>query len=216
MAAGKHIYDESKIKTLSSLEHIRLRTGMYIGRTGTARTTRTASISCSRRSSTTAIDEFIMGHGKRIDIKLEDAHRVRARLRPRHPAGQGRGVRLRDQHRRQVQRRCLPVQRRPERRGHQGGQRAVRDVSRAQPPRGANSSRRVSSGRSWSSRRRASPGGARRHPGRVHARSGDLRRTTPSARSTSSAGCVLCLPERRAADPLQRPDVSFPRAACWT
>ena len=28
------VYDESKIKTLSSLEHIRLRTGMYIGRLG--------------------------------------------------------------------------------------------------------------------------------------------------------------------------------------
>ena len=27
-------YDESKIKTLSSLEHIRLRYGMYIGRLG--------------------------------------------------------------------------------------------------------------------------------------------------------------------------------------
>ena len=27
-------YTEDKIKTLSSLEHIRLRTGMYIGRTG--------------------------------------------------------------------------------------------------------------------------------------------------------------------------------------
>ena len=32
---AKHNYDESKIKTLSSLEHIRLRTGMYIGRIGT-------------------------------------------------------------------------------------------------------------------------------------------------------------------------------------
>ena len=31
---NKHNYDESKIKTLSSLEHIRLRTGMYIGRIG--------------------------------------------------------------------------------------------------------------------------------------------------------------------------------------
>ncbi|MBE6351184.1 MAG: hypothetical protein E7062_10645, partial [Spirochaetaceae bacterium] len=28
------VYDESKIKTLSPLEHIRLRTGMYIGRLG--------------------------------------------------------------------------------------------------------------------------------------------------------------------------------------
>jgi DNA gyrase/topoisomerase IV subunit B len=27
----KHVYDESKVKTLSSLEHIRLRTGMYLG-----------------------------------------------------------------------------------------------------------------------------------------------------------------------------------------
>jgi DNA gyrase/topoisomerase IV subunit B len=27
----KHTYDESKVKTLSSIEHIRLRTGMYIG-----------------------------------------------------------------------------------------------------------------------------------------------------------------------------------------
>ena len=31
---GAHNYDESKIKTLSSLEHIRMRTGMYIGRLG--------------------------------------------------------------------------------------------------------------------------------------------------------------------------------------
>ena len=34
MAKNKHHYDESKIKTLSSLQHIRLRTGMYIGRIG--------------------------------------------------------------------------------------------------------------------------------------------------------------------------------------
>jgi len=30
------VYDESKILTLSSLEHIRLRPGMYIGRLGWA------------------------------------------------------------------------------------------------------------------------------------------------------------------------------------
>ena len=29
-----HQYDESKIQTLSSIEHIRKRTGMYIGRLG--------------------------------------------------------------------------------------------------------------------------------------------------------------------------------------
>ena len=31
---GAAVYDESKVKTLSSLEHIRLRSGMYIGRLG--------------------------------------------------------------------------------------------------------------------------------------------------------------------------------------
>ncbi len=31
----QHDYDETKVKTLSSLEHIRKRTGMYIGRIGT-------------------------------------------------------------------------------------------------------------------------------------------------------------------------------------
>ncbi len=34
MTTEPHNYDEDKIKTLSSLEHIRKRTGMYIGRTG--------------------------------------------------------------------------------------------------------------------------------------------------------------------------------------
>lgn len=32
----KHNYDESRIKTLSSQKHIRLRTGMYSGRSGNA------------------------------------------------------------------------------------------------------------------------------------------------------------------------------------
>ena len=47
MAAKKqHEYTEDKIKTLSSLEHIRLRTGMYIGRTGSG--ARERSCSCGQ------------------------------------------------------------------------------------------------------------------------------------------------------------------------
>ena len=34
MTGKKHNYDEDKIKSLSSLEHIRKRSGMYIGRVG--------------------------------------------------------------------------------------------------------------------------------------------------------------------------------------
>ena len=34
MPKPAHNYDESKIQTLSALEHIRKRTGMYIGRVG--------------------------------------------------------------------------------------------------------------------------------------------------------------------------------------
>jgi len=42
-------YDESKIKTLSSLEHIRLRTGMYIGRLGDGSNPTMAYTSSSRK-----------------------------------------------------------------------------------------------------------------------------------------------------------------------
>ncbi len=51
-----------------------------------------------------------------------------------------------DQHRREIQRRRLPVQRRPERRRHQGGQRAVEGVHRPQPSRGRIRRGRVQAG----------------------------------------------------------------------
>ena len=68
----KHIYDESKIKTLSSLEHIRLRTGMYIGRTGTGTHYDDGIYVLVKEVVDNAIDEFIMGHGRKVDITLVD------------------------------------------------------------------------------------------------------------------------------------------------
>jgi len=68
----KHIYDESKIKTLSSLEHIRARTGMYIGRTGTGTHYDDGIYVLLKEVIDNCIDEFIMGHGKRVEITLED------------------------------------------------------------------------------------------------------------------------------------------------
>ena len=129
---SKHVYDESKIKTLSSLEHIRLRTGMYIGRIGNGSHYDDGCYILLKEVIDNAIDEFIMGHGEEVQIDIEGNARHRARFRPRHPAGQGGGLRFQDQHRREVQRRRLPVQRRPQRRRHQGGQRALEGLPGAQ------------------------------------------------------------------------------------
>ncbi len=72
MAATQHKYDESKIKTLSSLEHIRMRTGMYIGRTGDGSQYEDGIYILLKEVVDNGIDEFIMNFGKRIAIKIED------------------------------------------------------------------------------------------------------------------------------------------------
>ena len=68
----KNVYDESKIKTLSSLEHIRARTGMYIGRTGSGAHYDDGIYVLLKEVIDNCIDEFIMGHGKKVEITLED------------------------------------------------------------------------------------------------------------------------------------------------
>lgn len=67
----KHNYDESKIKTLSSLEHIRLRTGMYIGRIGDGSHYDDGCYILLKEVIDNAIDEYIMGHGREVDIKID-------------------------------------------------------------------------------------------------------------------------------------------------
>jgi DNA gyrase subunit B/topoisomerase-4 subunit B len=74
----KHIYDESKIKTLSSLEHIRLRTGMYIGRIGSGAHPDDGCYILLKEVVDNAIDEFIMGNGREVHIKI-DGNRVSVR-----------------------------------------------------------------------------------------------------------------------------------------
>src|SRR5437868_8205852 len=76
--ANKHVYDESKIKTLSSLEHIRLRTGMYIGRIGDGSHYEDGCYILLKEVIDNAIDEYIMGHGKEVQIKI-DNNRVSVR-----------------------------------------------------------------------------------------------------------------------------------------
>jgi topoisomerase IV subunit B len=67
----KHNYDESKIKTLSSLEHIRLRTGMYIGRIGNGSHPDDGCYILVKEVIDNAIDEYIMGFGKEVHVKVE-------------------------------------------------------------------------------------------------------------------------------------------------
>ena len=71
-AQPKHNYDESKIKTLSSLEHIRMRSGMYIGRIGDGSHYDDGIYVLMKEVLDNAIDEFIMGFGRRVDVKIED------------------------------------------------------------------------------------------------------------------------------------------------
>ncbi|RPJ09479.1 MAG: type IIA DNA topoisomerase subunit B [Spirochaetaceae bacterium] len=69
--AKKHTYDESKVKTLSSLEHIRLRSGMYIGRVGDGSNIDDGIYILIKEVIDNSVDEYIMGFGKKIHISIE-------------------------------------------------------------------------------------------------------------------------------------------------
>lgn len=71
-------YDENAIKTLSSLEHIRLRPGMYIGRLGNGTHRDDGIYVLVKEVVDNAIDEYIMGNGTRIEVELFDSE-VRVR-----------------------------------------------------------------------------------------------------------------------------------------
>ena len=68
MAKKKVEYDESTIQTLDALEHIRLRTGMYIGRIGDGSHPQDGVYILLKEVVDNAVDEFIMGEGKTIEV----------------------------------------------------------------------------------------------------------------------------------------------------
>lgn len=72
-------YDESKIKTLSSLDHIRKRPGMYIGRLGDGSHHDDGIYILLKEVVDNAIDEFIMGAGKRVNIAISPTGYVTVR-----------------------------------------------------------------------------------------------------------------------------------------
>lgn len=72
MTKSAEIYDESKIKTLSSLEHIRKRPGMYIGRLGDGSHHDDGIYILLKEVIDNGVDEFIMGAGKRINVQIDE------------------------------------------------------------------------------------------------------------------------------------------------
>lgn len=73
------VYDESKVKTLSSLEHIRKRPGMYIGRLGSGTHPDDGIYILLKEVIDNSVDEFIMGAGKKVNVSISDEGQVTIR-----------------------------------------------------------------------------------------------------------------------------------------
>ena len=65
-------YTEQTIQQLSSLEHIRKRSGMYIGRLGDGAEYNDGIYILLKEVLDNAVDEFISGYGKRVEVKVDE------------------------------------------------------------------------------------------------------------------------------------------------
>jgi len=66
------IYTEESIKSLEWSEHIRLRPGMYIGKLGDGSSPDDGIYVLIKEILDNSIDEFVMGHGKTIEVTIKD------------------------------------------------------------------------------------------------------------------------------------------------
>jgi len=76
---GNVEYDENNIQTLTGLEHIRLRPGMYIGRLGDGSSAEDGIYVLLKEVFDNSIDEFKMHAGDRIEVTVEDGLRISVR-----------------------------------------------------------------------------------------------------------------------------------------
>jgi topoisomerase-4 subunit B len=74
----QNAYTEDSIRSLDWREHIRLRPGMYIGKLGDGSSQDDGIYILVKEVIDNSIDEFVMGNGKHIDIKISD-HKVYVR-----------------------------------------------------------------------------------------------------------------------------------------
>jgi len=68
----KPIYDESSIQSLDWKEHIRQRPGMYIGKLGNGKSPDDGIYVLLKEVIDNSIDEYVMGYGKKITIKIKN------------------------------------------------------------------------------------------------------------------------------------------------
>ena len=72
-------YNEDNIRHLDDMEHIRVRSGMYIGRLGDGQQSDDGIYVLLKEVMDNSIDEFKMGAGKKIVVNIEDDLRVSVR-----------------------------------------------------------------------------------------------------------------------------------------
>jgi len=65
-------YNEDNIKSLDWKEHIRMRPGMYIGKLGDGSSPDDGVYILLKEIIDNCIDEYVMGHGKKIELNIED------------------------------------------------------------------------------------------------------------------------------------------------
>ena len=71
MASNDYNYSEEHIRTLDWIEHMRLRPGMYIGKLGDGTSPDDGIYILVKEVVDNAIDEFAMGFGKKIEIRVD-------------------------------------------------------------------------------------------------------------------------------------------------
>ena len=78
MAETNNAYTEDSIRSLDWREHIRLRPGMYIGKLGDGSSQDDGIYILVKEIIDNSIDEYVMGNGKTIEIKISE-HKVQVR-----------------------------------------------------------------------------------------------------------------------------------------
>ena len=65
-------YNADSIKSLDWKEHIRMRPGMYIGKLGNGSSADDGVYILLKEIIDNSIDEYVMGYGKKIDVKVNE------------------------------------------------------------------------------------------------------------------------------------------------